>query len=183
MASVVVPRFLAENGLLLHPQFRAPVSLGECEELAAELGEPDGWSVAARFAAEIFRGSFAVDDPCVAMRLAPEGRQRWSDWWTRLPAEVFTAEDALGWVYQFWQQGEGRGQRVGAQDRWCGSGPGDAVVHRELHGAVLVGELPGGVVGGRHPESPLLKGFEYLRFDEDGTPAAGVVRGVAGARR
>jgi hypothetical protein len=44
-------RFLAENRLLLHPQFKAPVTLAECEELAAELGEPDGWSVAARFAA------------------------------------------------------------------------------------------------------------------------------------
>jgi hypothetical protein len=25
----------------------------------------------------------------------------------------------------------------------------------------------------RHPESPLVKGFEYLRFDDDGKPAAG----------
>src|SRR5437763_10943523 len=39
-------RFLAENGLLLHPQYRAAVTLEECEELAEELGEPDGWSVA-----------------------------------------------------------------------------------------------------------------------------------------
>src|SRR5437867_1584205 len=37
-------RFLAENQLLLHPQYRAPVTLEECEELAEELGEPDGWS-------------------------------------------------------------------------------------------------------------------------------------------
>ena len=38
-------------------EYRVPVSLADCEELAAGLGEPDGWSVAARFAAEIFRGS------------------------------------------------------------------------------------------------------------------------------
>ena len=31
-------RFLAENGLLLHPRFKAPVTLDDCEELAAELG-------------------------------------------------------------------------------------------------------------------------------------------------
>src|SRR4051812_21791659 len=29
-------RFLAENGLLLHPRYKAPVTLTECEELAAE---------------------------------------------------------------------------------------------------------------------------------------------------
>jgi hypothetical protein len=46
-------RFLAENRLLLHPQYKAPVTLGDCDELAEQLGEPDGWSVAARFAAEI----------------------------------------------------------------------------------------------------------------------------------
>ena len=33
---------LAENNLLLHPKYRAPVTLEDCEELAAELGEPDG---------------------------------------------------------------------------------------------------------------------------------------------
>ncbi|MCZ4506313.1 hypothetical protein O4273_26155 [Rhodococcus ruber] len=67
-------RFLAENGLLLHPRFRAPVTLTECEELADDLGEPDAWSVAARFAAEILPGIFRLDDPCVRLRLAPEGR-------------------------------------------------------------------------------------------------------------
>src|SRR3954467_4660588 len=51
-------RFLAENGLLLHPELRVAVSLADCEELAGELGEPDGWSVAARFAAEILPGIF-----------------------------------------------------------------------------------------------------------------------------
>ena len=29
----------------------------------------------------------------------------------------------------------------------------------------------------RHPESPLLKEWEYLRFDDDGTPAAGTFEG------
>ena len=67
-------RFLAENNLLLHPKFRAPVTLAECEDYAADLGEPDGWSVAARFAAEILPGIFRLDDPCVRLRLAPEGR-------------------------------------------------------------------------------------------------------------
>ena len=112
-------RFLAENGLLIHPEFRAPVTLAECEELAGELGEPDGWAVAGRFAAEILPGIFRLDDPCVQLRLAPEGRLALEEIVAGLPAEVFAADDALGWVYQYWQKREeGRGQRVGTQDRW-----------------------------------------------------------------
>ena len=60
-------RFLAENSLLLHPRYKAPLTLSDCDELAAELGEPDGWSVAARFAAEILPGIFRLDDPCVRL--------------------------------------------------------------------------------------------------------------------
>ncbi|MFN2608438.1 MAG: hypothetical protein ABR511_11210 [Acidimicrobiales bacterium] len=59
---LLLARFLAENRLLLHPQYRAPVTLADCEELAADLGEADGWSVAARFAAEILPGIFRLDD-------------------------------------------------------------------------------------------------------------------------
>ena len=53
-------RFLAENNLLIHPEYRAPVTLAECEELAEDLGEPDGWAVAGRFAAEILPGIFRL---------------------------------------------------------------------------------------------------------------------------
>ena len=42
-------RFLAENGLLMHPS-GIGVSLAECAELAPEEGEPDAWSLAARYA-------------------------------------------------------------------------------------------------------------------------------------
>src|SRR2546421_8573371 len=45
-------RFLAENNLLMHPE-GVPVSLAECEELAADEGLPDGWAVATRFAARM----------------------------------------------------------------------------------------------------------------------------------
>ena len=72
--------------------------------MAADLGEPDGWSVAARFAAEILPGIFRLDDPCMRLRLAPEGRDALERIIAGLPAEVFAADDALGWVYQFWQK-------------------------------------------------------------------------------
>jgi len=97
-------RFLAENGLLIYPRYRAPVTLAECEGLAADLGEPDGWAVAGRFAAEILPGIFRLDDPCVRLRLAPEGRLGLERIVAGLPAEIFAADDALGWVYQYWQK-------------------------------------------------------------------------------
>jgi len=42
-------RFLAENGLLMHPSGVA-VTLQECAELAQSEGEPDAWALAARYA-------------------------------------------------------------------------------------------------------------------------------------
>src|SRR5438093_1483869 len=46
-------RFLAENCLLIHPEHAVSVTLAECEELAAEAGEKDGWRLAGRFAARM----------------------------------------------------------------------------------------------------------------------------------
>ena len=153
-------RFLAENHLLLHPQYKAPVTLADCEELAAELGEPDGWSVAARFAAEILPGIFRLDDPCVRLRLAPEGRYALEQILDGLPAEVFAADDALGWVYQFWQKD--KKDEVNASERKIGGadlGPSDAAVHRELHGPVPARELARRVVGGPAPRQPAGQGL------------------------
>ena len=96
-------RFLEVNDLLRHPEYGMPVSLAECEELAGTLGEVDGWSVAARFAAGILPGIFRTEDPSVAVRLAREDLLALERAVTELPAEIFTAEDSLGWVYQFWQ--------------------------------------------------------------------------------
>jgi hypothetical protein len=82
-------RFLADNDLLIHPEYKAPVSLDDCEELATALAEPDGWSVAARFASEILPGIFRLDDPCVRLRLAPEGRLALEAILAELPRDVF----------------------------------------------------------------------------------------------
>lgn len=167
-------RFLAENNLLLHPRYRAPVTLADCEELATELGEPDGWSVAARFAAEILPGIFRLDDPCVRLRLAPEGRHALEQALDRLPAEMFAADDALGWVYQFWQKD--KKDEVNASERKIG-GADLAPVTQLFTENYMVRFLLENSLGAwwavRHPDSPLVKGFEYLRFDDDGKPAAG----------
>jgi hypothetical protein len=167
-------RFLAENRLLRHPQFDAPVTLAECEELAEDLWEPDGWSVAARFAAEILPGIFRLDDPCVQVRLAPEHRVALEKIVEGLPADVFAADDSLGWVYQYWQSE--RKAQVNASEVKIGGadlGPVTQLFTENYMVRFLLENSLGAWWAARRPDSPLLKDFEFLRFDDDGQPAAG----------
>jgi hypothetical protein len=171
-------RFLAENNLLLHPQHNAPVTLADCDDLAAELGEPDGWSVAARFAAEILPGIFRLDDPCVLLRLTPEGRYELEQILVGLPREVFAADDALGWVYQFWQKD--MKDEVNNSERKIGGadlGPVTQLFTENYMVRFLLENSLGAWWAARHPGSPLVKDFEYLRFDSDGKPSAGSFEG------
>ena len=166
-------RFLAENGLLLHPQYKAPVTLDDCTELAAELGEPDGWSVAAQFAAEILPGIFRLDDPCIRLRFAPEGRHALEQILDALPSDIFAADDALGWVYQFWQKDKkeevnSSGRKIGGADL----GPVTQLFTENYMVRFLLENSLGAWWTARHPGSPLVNEFEYLRLD-DRKPAAG----------
>lgn len=171
-------RFLAENGLLLHPELNIPVTLDECDELAGELGEPDGWSVAARFASEILPGIFRLDDPCVRIRLAPEHRIALEEILAALPIEVFTADDSLGWVYQYWQKDSK--DEVNASERKVGGAdlaPVTQLFTENYMVRFLLENSLGAWWAARHPQSPLLKSWEYLRLDDDGAPAAGTFDG------
>jgi hypothetical protein len=171
-------RFLAENGVLLHPQYKAPVTLADCDELAAELGEPDAWSVAARFAAEILPGIFRLDDPCVALRLPPEGRHALEQILDAIPAETFAADDSLGWVYQFWQKD--KKDEVNASERKIGGadlGPVTQLFTDNYMVRFLLENSLGAWWAVRHPDSPLVKTFDYLRFDDNGHPVAGSFEG------
>ena len=98
-------RFLAENNLLMYPDPDSPVavSLEECEDLASDEGAQNGWELAARFAARMLPQIFRPDSPVFQLVLPPEHQQRLEQLLADLPAEVFTAFDSLGWVYQFWQ--------------------------------------------------------------------------------
>ena len=134
-------------------------------------GEPDGWSVAARFAAEILPGIFRLDDPCVRLRLAPEGRYALEQILDGLPVEVFAADDALGWVYQFWQKD--KKDEVNASERKIGGadlGPVTQLFTENYMVRFLLENSLGAWWAARHPDSPLVKGFDYLRFDDDGGP-------------
>jgi hypothetical protein len=98
-------RFLAENHLLIEPTSGVAITMEECEELARDAGE-DPWALASRFAQRMLPQIFRPDDPVLAVGLPPETRQALERLLADLPAVVFTADDALGWTYQFWQSAE-----------------------------------------------------------------------------
>ncbi|RXR27930.1 SAM-dependent DNA methyltransferase [Oerskovia turbata] len=168
-------RFLERNGLLMHPEYPdTPVSLQDCEELAVGEGEPDGWSLAARFAAQILPGVFRLDDPAMRVRLSTERRVELERLLMSIPADVFEAEDALGWVYQFWQTAEKKrvndqGDKVGGADL----SPVTQLFTENYMVRFLIENSLGAWWAGRHPDSPLVGEWEYLRRLDDGTPAAG----------
>lgn len=171
-------RLLAENDLLIHPDYRATVTLEDCEELADSLDEPDGWSVAGRFAAEILPGIFRLDDPCIRLRLAPEGRLSLENIVAEIPADIFTCDDALGWVYQFWQRDQK--DEVNAAERKIQGpdlGPVTQLFTENFMVRFLLENSLGAWWASRHPDSRLSKSFNLLRLDDDGKPAVGAIEG------
>ncbi len=95
-------RFLAENNLLTEPEDNMAISLAEAEELAKEEGV-DVWVYASRCAQRMLPQIFRPDDPLLQVSFATEHMLKLEKLLASLPAAVFTASDALGWVYQFWQ--------------------------------------------------------------------------------
>ncbi len=171
-------RFLAENGLLIHPGIGVPVSLEECAELADSENEPDRWMVAARYASGMLPGIFRQDDPSGRVRFATNDLQALEALLDDLPPIVFRSDDALGWVYQFWQtkakkEVNASGRKVGGADL----APVTQLFTEDYMVRFLLENSLGAWWAVRHPESPLLKQWEYLRFREDGTPAAGTFPG------
>ena len=95
-------RFLAENNLLIEPTHGVAISMEECEELAREQGG-NPWALAASYAQAMLPKIFRVDDPVLDVQLPPETRLALERILQTLPSIVFTADDSLGWTYQFWQ--------------------------------------------------------------------------------
>jgi len=113
-------RFLAENSLLMHPEGVA-VTLKECKELAESEGAADEWELAGRYAARMLPQIFRPDDPALQVQFAPEHKVGLEKLLAGLPPEVFTADDGLGWVYQFWQskrkdEVNASGRKIGADE-------------------------------------------------------------------
>ena len=95
-------RFLAENGLLMHPDGVA-LTLDECHELARDEGAADGWELAGRYASRMLPQIFRPDSPVLALQFAPEHQRGLERLLAGLDPDCFQASDSLGWVYQFWQ--------------------------------------------------------------------------------
>jgi len=156
-------RFLAENDLLIHPSGVA-ITLEECAELAREAGETDAWQLAVRYVSAMLPGVFLEADPAVQVRFAPEGRQALERILVDLPSAVFTADDALGWSYQFWQTKKKdavnrSGRKICADDL--------AAVTQLFTDDYIVQFLLEHSLGAwwatRYRRSPLLKHFSYLQ--------------------
>lgn len=98
-------RFLAESDLLIYEDGVTPLSIHDCFELAEEeTGDSThGWVYAARYAGNMLPQIFRVDSPVFNLGLAPNDQKQLEQLLTSLDQETFTASDALGWVYQFWQ--------------------------------------------------------------------------------
>ena len=90
-------RFLAENELLIAPEYGVAVSLEDLRDLAREEGA-DPWKMAGEWAQKMLPEIFTAGDPALELTLPPETRQALEELVESLPIEVFTAQDSLGWT-------------------------------------------------------------------------------------
>ncbi|MGH6680900.1 MAG: Eco57I restriction-modification methylase domain-containing protein, partial [Bradyrhizobium sp.] len=171
-------RFLAENGFLLDPDYQVSLSMADVQERARELGR-DWLDVASEFAQRMLLDVFRPGDPVLEVALPPEKRQQLETKLEQLPADIFTAADSLGWVYQFWQKEEK--DRVNHSETKIGADQLAAVTQlftEDYMVLFLLHNTLGAWWTALH-NSPALDGYEwsYLRLNEDGTPAAGNFEG------
>src|SRR5690606_18193559 len=123
------------------------------------------------FAADRLPGLFHMTTP---LRLAIEDRQELSRILGSLDGDLFTASDALGWVYQFWQSE--RKKQVNASGEKITGNTLPAVTQlftEDYMVDFLLQNSLGAWYVSRFPDTKLRHDWEYLRYRDDGTPAAG----------
>lgn len=170
-------RFLEGNGLLMHPDGVA-VTMEDCEELAKEEGYVDKWDIAAHYASEMLPAIFRPDDPLNRVVYASNDRIKLEEIIAALEDGIFTADDALGWVYQFWQS-EAKAVINASGDKIDGAKlPAVTQLFTEPYMVhfLIDNTLGAWWVSRNRGVKPPVK-FEYLRVVEDGTPAAGTFEG------
>ena len=175
--AMLFARFLAENHLLIEPGLEVPVTLAECEELAKGEGV-DRWTLASRFAQGMLPQVFRPDHPVFGVRLAREHRVRLEEVVEGLATEIFTASDALGWVYQFWQAR--RKDEVNRSEVKIGADELPAVTQLFTEPYMvqfLLHNSLGAWWENRHPDKRCPADLTYLRHLDDGHPAAGTFDG------
>jgi hypothetical protein len=174
---ILFAKFLEANGLLMHPD-GVSVTMEECEELAKEEGYSDKWDIAASFASKMLPAIFRPEDPLMKISFAPDDRIKLEEILEELDNYIFTADDALGWVYQFWQS-EAKDDINKSGDKIDGKKlPAVTQLFTEPYMVhFLIDNTIGAWWVSRNPgvKPPVI--FEYLRFLEDGAPAAGKYEG------
>jgi len=169
-------RFLAENQLLMYDG--VAVTLEECEELAVDEGARNGWELAGRLAERMLPQVFKAGSPVFELALPADVQIPLETLLASLPAEVFTASDSLGWVYQFWQADNKDAinkseVKIGAEQL-----PAVTQLFTEPYMvAFLLHNSLGAWWHARHPGTPCPVNLEYLRALKDGAPAAGTFEG------
>jgi hypothetical protein len=181
-------RFLEANNLLIHPAMGVSVTLDELAELAPDEGYTDKWDAAAAYASNMLPAIFRVEDPLMQISFAPNDRIALETILNELDAELFTADDALGWVYQFWQSEakEEANKRIKEGEKVDGKKlPAVTQLFTEPYMVhFLIDNTLGAWWVSRNPDvKPPVK-FEYLRFapppvggGREGAPAAGTFPG------
>jgi len=198
-------RFLAENNLLMHPDGVA-VTLAECEELAPSEKAANGFVLAARYASRMLPEIFRTDDVLLEVEFPINDRLPLERLLASLPTQVFTADDSLGWVYQFWQSKKKEevnksGQKIDGRtlpavtQLFTEHYMVEFLLHNTIGAwwAAKEGIQPRIKHGSNTDEkNEYLNGFDpcsirvpsvaipdlgYLRWREDGTPAAGKFEG------
>ncbi len=98
-------RFLAENDLLMYEDGVTALAISDCFDLAEEeTGDSsNGWSYAANYAAKMLPQIFRNDSPIFEVEFAPNNQKKLEKLIEELDESIFSSQDALGWVYQFWQ--------------------------------------------------------------------------------
>lgn len=170
-------KFLEVNGLLMHPTGVA-VSLQECEELASAENFVDKWQAASVYASKMLPAIFRPEDPIMAVEYAAEDRIKLESILEAIPDETFTADDSLGWVYQFWQS-EAKDAINKSGDKIDGKKlPAVTQLFTEPYMVhFLIDNSIGAWWVSRNPGVTPPVDFKYLRFLDDGTPAAGRFEG------
>lgn len=181
-------RFLAENHLLIHPDGVA-VSLEECEELAPAADPPaaNGFVLAARYASTMLPQIFRTDDVLLEIEFAPEQRLALEKLLASLPKQTFEADDSLGWVYQFWQTAEKKrvndsGDKIDGRtlpavtQLFTEHYMVEFLLHNTI-GAWWCAEEGISGQGAKVSRNKCPVALKYLRWRQDGTPAAGKFEG------
>ncbi|MEX2595759.1 MAG: N-6 DNA methylase [Salibacteraceae bacterium] len=165
--------FLEANHLLMHPSGVA-VSFEEVEELAPEEGFADKWVAAAHYASAMLPAIFRVNDPLMKVDFALNDRIALEEVLDTIEPAIYKADDALGWVYQYWQS-DAKADINASGDKIDGEKlPAVTQLFTEPYMVhFLIDNTIGAWWMSRNPGKTPPVAFEYLRILDDGKPAAG----------